>query len=73
MLTFEHNPDAEELEIFLDHEGLDLLMRKLQTVKDKGGHVHLMTPAWAGNELSEEIQRPGNTLINHVRVTLIRP
>ncbi len=77
LLTVEHklgtggNPNEAEVEIFCDREGLDLLLRKLSVLKERGGHVHLMSPSWAGNELTEEKQGESTVLINHLRVMLI--
>ncbi|ACL04441.1 conserved hypothetical protein [Desulfatibacillum aliphaticivorans] len=59
-----------EVEIYLDHEGLGLLLKELKILEAKGGHVHFMTPAWAGNELSEEKVGAENTLINHLCIIL---
>ena len=78
MLTVEIR-DAEkaaagmaEVEIFCDSEGLALLFRQLEHLKKAGaGHVHLMSPAWAGNELDEKIIGKGTQLINHLRVTMV--
>jgi hypothetical protein len=70
MLTVEYNPEIEAVEIFCDREGLDLLIDKLTRLRDRGGHTHLMTPAWAGDELTEERYRPGNTLFNHLMIAL---
>ena len=63
-------PESSEVEIYVDREGLSLLINKLKTLESKGGHVHLMTPAWAGNELNEELIGEGNTLINHICIML---
>jgi hypothetical protein len=70
VLTVEHNTKDESIEIFCDREGLELLMRKLSVLAEKGGHVHLMTPAWSGNELTEEKQSDTSELINHVVIAL---
>jgi hypothetical protein len=64
-------PDKAEVEIFLDRNGIDLLIKKLQWLKKSGGHVHLMTPAWAGNELSEIKFGKKSTLVNHLCVAII--
>ena len=72
LLTVEYNQDAEDIEIYCDKEGLDLLMKKLHVLTNKGGHVHLMTPSWAGNELTEENQGSNTILINHLRI-MVKP
>jgi hypothetical protein len=70
MLTVEHNPKIDAVEIFCDRDGLELLIGKLTRLKDRGGHIHLMTPAWAGDELTEERYRPNNKLFNHLMIAL---
>jgi hypothetical protein len=62
--------ELSEVEIYLDREGLSLLIKKLKMLESEGGHVHLMTPAWAGNELSEKLIGKGNTLVNHLCIML---
>ncbi len=63
-------PEGSEVEIYMDREGLSLLIQKLKTLESKGGHVHLMTPAWAGNELNEKLIGEGNTIVNHLCIML---
>ncbi len=78
MLTIEIR-DAEkasaglaEVEIFCDSAGLSTLLRQLQQLQKPGtGHVHLMTPAWAGTELDDHPIGKGTHLINHLRVTMV--
>jgi Immunity protein 32 len=60
-----------EVEIFCDAEGLTLLSKQLEHLKSGSSHVHLMTPAWAGNELGEKPFGNGTILINHVRITML--
>jgi hypothetical protein len=60
-----------ELEIFCDEGGLALLLRQLEHLRTGAGHVHLMTPGWAGNELDEKLFGKGTDLINHLRVTML--
>ena len=58
-----------EVAICCDEEGLEFLIEKLSHLRGKKDHLHLMTPAWAGNELSEKKQ--GNedyALVNHLRL-----
>jgi Immunity protein 32 len=69
LLTVEYDPKGV-VEIHSDKEGLDLLLTRLQALKAHGGHEHLMTPAWAGNELTEEKQGAESELINHLKITL---
>lgn len=75
MLTVEIR-DAEkatdgkaEVEIFLDEAGLRVLLAQLRHLESGSSHVHLMTPAWAGNELTEKAQGEGTVLVHHLRVT----
>jgi CYTH domain-containing protein len=60
----------EIVEINCDQEGLALLLSKLQHLQQHGGHCHLMTPSWAGTELTEEKQCDNNVLINHLRIAV---
>ena len=69
LLTVEYNKE-DGVEIHCDSEGLELLVSKLNVLKQHGGHEHLMTPAWAGTELTEEKQGDGNELINHLKILL---
>lgn len=66
LLTVEFNSKMEAVEIYCDQEGLEMIMYKLRYLQDKGGHVHFRTQSWAGDELTEEVQGDGNTLINHL-------
>jgi|1185.fasta_scaffold577865_1 hypothetical protein len=65
------NEGSTEVEIFCDSEGLALLSKQLEHLKSGSSHVHLRTPAWAGNELGEKPFGKGTILINHLRVTMI--
>lgn len=66
MLTVEVNDPEQRVEIYFDDEGLRVLRRSLEILAQRGGHDHLMTPSWAGTELSEQKQGTGTSLINHV-------
>jgi hypothetical protein len=76
MLTFEISASGEEVEIHLDKRGAAVLQKTLSRLLDSPGplprHDHLMTPAWAGTELSEENQHADSTLINRVTIRLWR-
>lgn len=69
MLTFELD-NNDEIEIHANKEGLRYLIDQLNNMylSNKNDHYHLMTPSWAGNELTEEKQNEASTLINHVRI-----
>ena len=60
-----------EVEIFCDVAGLSLMCKQLEHLKAGSSHVHLMTPAWAGNELEERTFGKGTQLIHHLRITMI--
>ena len=73
MLTVEiknnQNKDIEEVAICFDKEGLDELIKHLEKLRKKPDHTHLMTPSWAGTELTE-IKQGGKkySLVNHLRL-----
>lgn len=60
---------VEEVAICCDQEGLDFLINELQELSGKKGHSHLMTPSWAGSELTE-VKQGGDAyhLVNHLRI-----
>lgn len=73
MITVElkggQDASTAEVAICFDDHGLDLLIEKLSRLRGKKDHMHLMTPSWAGDELSEHKQ--GNDeykLLNHLRL-----
>ncbi len=58
-----------EAAICFDDEGLEFLISKLIRLRGKREHEHLMTPAWAGAELTENKQGGDEyELINHLRL-----
>ena len=57
-----------EVEIYCDLEGLKELQRQINFLIDGESHVHLATPAWAGNELNEKVHSDKNTLINQLTI-----
>lgn len=64
--------EGGEVEIYLDDEGLDFLLSQLSFLKDRRtDHVHLMTSAWGGGELSDELRNAAGVLVHHLRVLLI--
>ena len=71
LLTFECNRDGV-LEVFCNREGLKVLMQRLQLVLDRGGHEHLMTASWAGNELTEVRFDADSVLVHQVNIN-VRP
>lgn len=71
ILTMEYDPTDEELAIVADKEGIERLQAELTKLAIHGGHTHLMTPSWSGDELTEQPRTEGRTLINHVRLVLL--
>ena len=61
-----------EVEIFCDAVGLEELIKQLGHLRSGSTHVHLMTAAWAGTELSDKPMGKGTELINHLRISLLR-
>jgi hypothetical protein len=74
MLTFETTDDHAELEIHCDPQGLGYLIEQLKKLYEANSplprHDHLMTPSWAGHELTEEKQGARNMLLNKVTIRL---
>jgi hypothetical protein len=70
LLTFELGRSGDELEIHCDRRGLAELIRILSELAQSEGraHDHLMTPAWGGGELSEELQGETDRLLHKVTV-----
>ncbi len=69
LLTVEYDGESV-VELHLDEEGLDLLVDRLMKLRkhNEPEHDHLMTPSWAGWELTEEKQDAENELINHLTI-----
>ena len=69
-LTFELDKKGETVEIHGNSEGLTSLLKGLQNLlyEGKQDHLHLMTPSWGGEELTEEKQGENNKLINGVKI-----
>lgn len=66
------NVKTEEIEIYFDRSGAELLIRRLKLLLENGpGHDHLKTPGWAGTELSENPVGKENDCIHHVILTLV--
>lgn len=63
---------SPEVALCFDREGLDLLIRKLEWLRSRVDHLHLMTPSWAGNELTENIVGGDRyQLINSLRLVRV--
>jgi hypothetical protein len=62
-------PGRAEVALCLDDEGLEVLVRRLERLRGRRDHEHLMTPAWAGSELTDSKQGgPEFELVNHLRI-----
>jgi hypothetical protein len=61
-----------EVAICCDAEGLELLISRLEKLRNGKDHIHLMTPSWSGSELTE-VRQGGDdyVLVNHLRVVRI--
>jgi len=70
LLSIEFQRD-QELDIICDEDGIELLIDKLSRLKKNGGHTHLKTPSWAGDELTEDRYSENAVLVNHVRIVLM--
>lgn len=60
-----------EVELFLDREALTDLCTQLSFLHKVGDHAHFMTSSWGGHELTERVYRTGNSLIHHLRISLV--
>lgn len=61
-----------EVALCVDDEGLEVLIRKLERLRGRRDHEHLMTPAWAGADLTESKQGgPEFELVNHLRIVKV--
>lgn len=72
IFTVEYDSEQECVEIHLDENGAAELMRVLQECRESASneHVHLFTPSWGGNMLTETKQNEGaeSKLINHLKI-----
>jgi hypothetical protein len=63
--------ELAEVDMYLDREGLTSLLSQLTLLStDKTDHLHLMTPSWGGDHLSEERHRADSQLVHHLEVQL---
>lgn len=78
MLSFELKPASdleapEELEIWLDQEGLLTLQSGLEFLANgETEHIHLMAKSWGGNMLDDIPQSTSGISIKHVKILLRR-
>ena len=75
ILTAEITKDKDEIEIFFDRDGYELLIRSLHEIKTSSeveyDDAHLMTKEWGGGELTSDVMNEGNTLINHLKLVFV--
>lgn len=64
MISFEIDEKNEGVEIYLDEQGVDELVRYLNYIKKEHEHMHLIS----GNELNENILQEKNKIIKHVKL-----
>lgn len=64
-------PDRCEVELYLSRKAVEDLVKQLSFLHSKGDHAHFFTPSWGGAPLTELKQKGENTLVNHLRITLV--
>lgn len=66
------NTSLQEIELFIDTEGIDVLMGQLSLLKAcKTDHLHFMSDDWGGSELSSKPIGDGNAIIHHAKIYLV--
>jgi len=61
--------DISEVAICCDTVGLEFLISKLKTLRNKSDHLHFMTATWGGKELTNKKQGTDDyILVNHLRI-----
>lgn len=64
------NPEGA---IAFDSEGLELFIRRLTSLRNRVDHLHPMTPAWAGEDLSEDGRGgPDYSLVHGLRLVRLK-
>lgn len=77
MRTFAEITDAKndekpcEVNLYLDKSSLDLLIKRLVKMTSPGDHIHMMSHAWGGDDLSEEKIDENNNTVHHLKITLL--
>jgi hypothetical protein len=75
-ISFEVSPptkdhDGVQVEIYLDSDGRDYLVRELTGLTFPANeHFHMLSPEWGSNELTEERRNPSSLIGRHVKVYL---
>ena len=67
-LTFEYDLEGG-LEVTCDQEGRDYLIAVLARIAS-GDHEHLSTPAWGGDQLTDDFPNPDLAPIHQVTIQL---
>ncbi len=72
LISVECDEAREVVELHLDRPGIEYLIDKLIQLRDAPTpeHLHLMTPDWGGNELSELSQNADFFAAKHVKICL---
>lgn len=61
---------SDEVEIYLDDEGLDQLIQRLTQIKNRNtDHVHFMSQSWGLGNLDEVKHKATNRVAHHLRIT----
>lgn len=68
LLSFELSPDGTTLDIHGNADGLSVLQNAISRAIEQNSHEHLMSPSWAGDELTEEPQGQGTTVLKKVTI-----
>lgn len=68
LLTFELSLDGTTLDIHGNADGLAVLQNAISRAVERKSHEHLMSPSWAGDELTEEPQGEGTNLLKKVTI-----
>ena len=67
----ENGSVPDEVQIFMDREGLRSLTAQLQFLENgRTEHIHLMSEAWGGTHLEGESADTKNTIVHHVKLML---
>jgi hypothetical protein len=65
--------DNEEVDIFLDEEGVDHLLTQLSFLKKgKADHIHLISRAWGRSDLDDKTHNPCSRIVHHLKITLMK-
>lgn len=59
----------DEIEIHLDFEGANFLIKKLEAlISKRTDHIHLMSENWGGHDLESNAIGDGNDVFHHVKI-----